>query len=116
MRNPNELKVYELAMDLAVTVYELTAAFPSEERFGLVSQMRRAAVSIASNIAEGCSRESQADFRRFVEIATGSAMELRCQLTLAVRLGFVRQTTNANDIDGLVRALTALSKTLRAGT
>ena len=118
MRNPSDLKIFGQAHELVLEVYALTAQFPSDERFGLTQQIRRAAVSIPSNIAEGCSRESQADFRRFIEIATGSAMELRYQLFLAQELDYglavwekfpVREKTET-----LVRALIAFSKTLRA--
>lgn len=114
MRNPQDLKVYELSMELVVAVYRLTASFPGEERWGLSQQLRRAAVSIPSNIAEGCSRGSQADFARFLEIATGSAMEVRCQLEIARRLGYATDLGVLTDIDSLVRALAAFSKTLRA--
>lgn len=90
MRNPNDLKVFQKARDLALAVYQLTIRFPGEERFELVRQIRRAAVSIPSNLAEGCSRQSQADFSRFVEIALGSSMELECQLSLAIELALRR--------------------------
>jgi four helix bundle protein len=75
MRNPSDLKVFEQAHTVVLEVYAMTAKFPADERFGLTQQIRRAAVSVPSNIVEGCSRESAADFRRFIEIATGSAME-----------------------------------------
>lgn len=86
MRNPESLKVFQAADAFAVAVYEWSASLPSEEKYGLTSQIRRAPVSIISNLAEGCSRESAADFRRFVEISLGSAMEVRCQLSLASRV------------------------------
>lgn len=86
MRNPEELEAFRFADELVLLVYGVTARFPMEERYGLTSQIRRAAVSVSSNLVEGCSRESQADFRRFVEIALGSAMELAHQLSLARRL------------------------------
>ncbi len=86
MRNPNELKVFQKANELVVEVYRLTMVFPSEEKFELVRQIRRAVVSIPSNLAEGCSRSSQKDFARFVEIAHGSELELECQLGLAREL------------------------------
>lgn len=125
MRNPSELKVFGQADELAIVVYRLTTLFPRDERYGLIQQLRRSAVSIGSNIAEGCSRESQADFRRFIEIATGSAMELRYQLTFAYRLdngkvieGFniskSAWKTAIDETESLVRALIAFSKTLRA--
>ena len=83
MFNFEKLDVWKKSIVLAGSVYTLTKAFPSDERFGLTSQMRRAAVSISSNVAEGCSRSSKADFRRFVEIATGSAFELISQANIA---------------------------------
>lgn len=118
MRNPHELKVFELADELAMSVYHLTMTFPDHERYGLTQQIRRAAMSVPSNIVEGCSRESGADFRRFIEIATGSAMELRYQLGFARRLGYgadVAWQSTANDqADALVKALIGFGKALRA--
>jgi four helix bundle protein len=72
-------------------VYELTGDFPDEERFGLTNQMRRAAVSVSSNIAEGSSRVSRTDFARFVEIATGSLFEVGSQTTIALRRKIISQ-------------------------
>jgi four helix bundle protein len=83
------LDVWTLSMELARTVYRLTAAYPNEERFGLVSQMRRAAVSIPSNIAEGAARDSDNEFRNFLSIARSSLSELDTQFDLCYDLGFV---------------------------
>jgi len=83
------LDVWTLSMELARMVYRLTAAYPNEERFGLVSQMRRAAVSIPSNIAEGAARDSDNEFRNFLSIARSSLSELDTQLDLSYDLGFV---------------------------
>jgi len=83
------LKLWEASMNLAETVYRLTMDFPEEERFGLVAQLKRAAVSIPSNIAEGKGRSSDKEFKQFLYIARGSLFELRTQLELARRLGFV---------------------------
>ena len=88
MHNYKNLQVWQLAMDLAEHVYVLSASFPSDERFGLISQIRRSAVSIASNIAEGSGRGSDKDFSRFLNIALGSAFELETQIMLAHRLKF----------------------------
>ncbi len=90
MRNYRELKVWEKAHELTLAVYTSTAVFPPQERFGLVSQMRRAAVSIGGNIAEGCGKNSDADFCRFLQIALGSATELEYYLFLSVDLGFLK--------------------------
>lgn len=89
MRDPEKLRAFELADQLAVCTYRHTARFPKEEMFGLTSQMRRAAVSSPSNIVEGCARESFADYLRFLDIAYGSAQELKYQISLSNRLGFL---------------------------
>jgi len=83
MFNFEKLDVWQKAVALADVVYSQTRKFPAEERFGLTNQMRRAAVSISSNIAEGSSRTSQADFGRFIEIATGSVFEVTSQAFIA---------------------------------
>ncbi len=83
MFNFEKLDVWQKAVALADVVYSQTRKFPAEERFGLTNQMRRAAVSISSNIAEGSSRMSQADFARFIEIATGSVFEVTSQAFIA---------------------------------
>ncbi len=85
MSNFEKLDVWHKAIEFADLVYDQTRHFPSDERFGLTSQMRRAAVSISSNIAEGSSRMSDSDFRRFVEIATGSIFEVVSQSFIARR-------------------------------
>jgi four helix bundle protein len=82
-------KVWQKAHDLALKVYRVTEAFPKTELFGLTSQMRRAGVSIPANIAEGCGRDTDADFARFLQIAMGSASELEYHLLLAHDLGFL---------------------------
>ena len=88
MQNASNLEVTERALNLAVETYRLTKSFPPEERFGLISQMRRAAVSVGSNIAEGCGRNTNKEFVAFLHIAMGSASELRFQLHIAETLGF----------------------------
>ena len=89
-------------------MYELTSGFPDEERFGLTNQIRRAAVSISSNIAEGSSRVSRIDFSRFVEIATGSLFEVVSQTTIALRRKMIAQ----NDYNRIYAAAEKQSKML----
>ncbi len=89
MFNFEKLLVWQKSLSLADQIYRLTRSFPPEERFGLSSQMRRAAVSIRSNIAEGASRHSRVDYSRFVEIAAGSLFELVSQTTIARNQGLL---------------------------
>ena len=84
-----ELLVWQKGMKLAKEIYQLTAKFPPEEKFGLISQMRRAAVSVPSNIAEGQARNTTGEFVQFISYAEGSLAELDTQLTLAVELNFL---------------------------
>lgn len=84
-----ELKVWQASIEFSLTIYQLTSEFPKHELYGMTSQMRRAAVSIASNIAEGSARSSRKDFNQFVLIAKGSLCELQTQLIIANRLRYV---------------------------
>jgi four helix bundle protein len=87
-----ELEVWNLAVDFANLVYDATRSFPTEERFGLTSQMRRAAVSVSANVAEGRSRRSDIDFARFVEVAYGSLMEVVSHAYVAKRQNLLDQS------------------------
>src|SRR5438477_8162421 len=91
-----DLKVWNIAMQLALEVYRITEPFPQAERFGLTSQLRRGAVSIASNIAEGHARSSRGEFRNFLSVARGSAIEVEVQLFLAEQIGYVQSSTLVN--------------------
>ena len=86
-----KLEVWQNARQFVVEIYKLTAKYPSEEKFGLVNQMKRASVSITSNIAEGSSRTSLKDQIRFIEIAYGSALEIYCQLVSSLDLKFISE-------------------------
>jgi four helix bundle protein len=88
MPSYRDLQIWQLGVDLALEIYRLTADFPKHEQYGLTSQLRRAAVSIPSNIAEGHARKTQREFQRFLNIAKGSLAELETQLTIAKELGF----------------------------
>jgi len=89
MFNFEKLETWHKAIDFVDIVYDLTRNFPADERFGLTNQMRRAAVSISSNIAEGSARNSRADYARFLEIATGSLFEVVSQSFKGQRQGFL---------------------------
>jgi four helix bundle protein len=106
--NFEKLLVWQKALDFADEVYTLTSAFPTEEKFGLTNQMRRTAVSVASNIAEGSSRTSRNDFARFVEIATGSVFEVVAQASIAKRQSFLSE----EDYQKLYTQATTLSRML----
>jgi four helix bundle protein len=89
MRDFQELKVWQKGHALALSVYRVSSGFPTEERFGLTSQIRRSSVSVPSNIAEGCGRDTDGDLYRFLSIAMGSASELEYQLILARDLEYL---------------------------
>jgi four helix bundle protein len=108
MFNFEKLETWQEAIAFADIVYQLTRAFPAEERFGLTNQMRRAAVSISSNLAEGCSRSSKNDYARFVEIATGSVFEVVSQATIGRNQGFLKP----DDYDQLYSAAEKQSRML----
>jgi four helix bundle protein len=105
------LEVWQKSKGLVVSVYKLTSSYPSEEKFGLVSQLRRAAISVSSNIAEGSTRWSRQDQARFYEISYSSLMEVLNQLILSKELGFIteEQTDNLKvELDTVSRMLNAL--------
>ena len=99
MRDPTKLAVVPESEKLAVLIYQSTRAFPKDERFGLIAQLRRAAVSIGSNIVEGCNRRGDKAFVAFLYQALGSAGELEFQLRLSLRLGFGTKTGLAATLD-----------------
>ena len=107
MHNYNKLRVYAEAMDLAELVYEKVATFPVEERHNLTDQLRRCAVSIPSNLAEGCGRATAKDTARFIDMAIGSAFEADTQLRLASRLGMADTTDLRSRIGSVSRQLAA---------
>jgi len=100
-------------MDLVTHVYSITTRFPKEELYGLRSQIRRSAISIPSNIAEGAARQSRKEFIQFLHIASGSVAELETQLLLAARMGFVSHTEAATQIEEVRRMLLGLLRSLK---
>jgi four helix bundle protein len=115
-QNYKDLVVWQKGIQLAKLVYELTRKFPSEEKFGLVSQMRRAAVSILSNIAEGQGRHTTGEFIQFISHAEGSVAELNTQLILATELNFCSISTAdpiSTLLDNLRRMLNGLRRKLQ---
>ena len=96
--NHKELDVWKKSMDLVELIYDLTSQFPSEERFGLVSQMRRSAVSIPSNIAEGAARKGDKELIQFLMIAIGSLSELETQYLITIRLKFVEKNEELEEM------------------
>lgn len=102
MHKVEDLKVWIKSMEIVVTIYKLTENFPKEEKFGLVSQIRRCAVSIPSNIAEGAGRSTKGEFRNFLSIANGSAYELFTQILLSQRLNILSKDSAAVILDQVV--------------
>jgi four helix bundle protein len=103
-------------MDLVVTVYRTTAKFPKEERYALVDQLRRAAVSVPSNIAEGHGRSRTGDYLRFLSVAVGSLMEVETQVQIATRLGYISEEQQTGLLESsavLARMLAGLIRALR---
>ncbi|MFV0571508.1 MAG: four helix bundle protein [Xanthomarina gelatinilytica] len=96
IRSHKDLKVWQESMDFVVMIYEITAQFPSNETFGLISQLRRASVSIPSNIAEGAGRKGAKEFSRFLYIALGSLSEVETQLEIALRLQYLKNVDEVN--------------------
>lgn len=114
MRPDHQLRVWQEAMGLATRLYRLTETFPADERFGLISQVRRAAVSVPSNIAEGAARGTRKEFVRFLVIARGSLSELDTQLRVAQNLWYALETEPLIvDIERLQAALGSLIKSQR---
>ncbi len=117
MRDFRKLQIWQKAHAMVLEVYRTTALFPRSETYGLVSQMRRAAVSIPTNIAEGCGREGEAELGRFMRIAMGSASELEYEILLSHDLGFLAAKENSqlsNAIEEIKRMMTAFSQKLTA--
>ncbi|MGC2238917.1 MAG: four helix bundle protein [Pyrinomonadaceae bacterium] len=117
MRDFRQLRVWEEAHGLTLSIYKITKNFPKEELFALTNQMRRASASIPTNIAEGCGRETSKDYAHFLQIALGSSFELDYQILLAKDLKYIDEKTflELNDkVDKIKRQLSILIKKVRA--
>ena len=118
MRDHRNLRAFQLADELALLFYRETGSFPREELFGLTSQIRRAAVSVASNIAEGCGRSTDVDFLRFLDMANGSLRELQYQISLVHRLGYLPSQSSLVDENSILfetgRVLHGLIRSMRS--
>jgi len=111
-----KLDIWQKAIEYADLIYKLTQSFPAEERFGLTSQLRRSAVSVSSNVAEGSSRSSDIDFARFIEIAYGSLLESVSELEIARRQQFLNEEDFRiayNKAENLARMLSGFRRTLK---
>ena len=117
MRNFKELKIWQKGFQIAINCFKITEMFPKQEKFGLVSQLNRACVSIPSNIAEGSSRNSTKEYNRYIEISLGSCFEAETQFLIAQDLGF-GDAESVKEILAQIteeeKMLTAFCKTLRA--
>ena len=114
MQNPANLKVTAQARALASYVYRATTDFPHAERFGLTAQMRRAAISIGSNIAEGCGRSGDREFVHYLHVALGSASELEFQAVVASDLGFLSAERSPGLLNEISRAKRMLARLIKA--
>ncbi len=117
MRPHEKLEVWKMAIEMVVRVYECTSHFPKDERFGLTSQIQRAAVSIPANIAEGAGRNHDREFLQFLGIAQGSASELETELLIAHRLGYIDEEKFRGiyeEVNAIARMIVGLSRHLRS--
>lgn len=116
MNNYKELKLWQKSVDLAVKIYQVTASFPREEMYGLTSQIKRSAVSVSSNIAEGAGRNTKKDFNNFLGISNGSSCELDTQLIVASRVNFLEESiliNLQNEITEIQKMNWALKRSLK---
>ena len=103
MQDFRNLSVWQRARRLTKAIYEMTSDYPGSEEFGLKTQMRRATVSICSNIAEGCGRRGDREFRRFLDVAMGSACELECETILSYDLAFITESLQEEILDTIIQ-------------
>ncbi|TFV96291.1 four helix bundle protein [Algoriphagus kandeliae] len=117
MHNFKELKVWQKSVDMAVKIYSVTKSYPNEEKFGLISQMRRAGVSIPSNIAEGCAKTSNKSFVNSLEVSLGESFELETQMIISERIGILDNTTAReleSDLSEIQKMIMGLKSSIEA--
>ena len=113
MATHKELKIWKLGIDLVIDIYKVTGDFPSEEKYGLTSQLRKSSVSIPSNIAEGAARKNDKEFLQFLFYSLGSISELETQLIISKRLGYPIPEGILNKVEELGRSINAFIKYLK---
>ena len=111
--NHKDLEVWKKSIELVTEIYKLTSEFPTEEKFGIVNQIRRAAVSVPSNIAEGSARSSDKENLRFLDMACGSLAELETQILISENLGFINSQEIITKIDNIGKMLSGLKRHLK---
>ena len=117
MQDFTQLKVWQKAHNFTVNLYKITSSFPNQEKFHLTNQIRRASVSIESNISEGCGRNGDKEFSRFLDIAQGSAYEVKCQILIARDLGYLDNNKSqllTEKIDEISKMINAFNQKLKA--
>ena len=114
VKTHKDLDIWNLGIELVVKIYEMTKDFPSEEKFGLISQLRRAAISIPSNIAEGAARNSKKEFIQFVYISLSSLSEIETQIIISERLGYIKANKIYENIEELRRKTLNFIKYLKS--
>ena len=113
LQTHEDLSVYKKSLDLVESVYKITLNYPSDEKFGLISQMRRSAVSVPSNISEGFGRKSKKEIVNFFYISSGSLSELKTQVEISKRLGYISNSSIIVKIDEIKKMLFGLIKSLK---
>lgn len=119
MKDYKKLKVWEKSIELVLKIYKLTGSFPASEQYGLTSQIRRCAVSIPSNIAEGSGRQSEGDFNHFLNISKGSSNEMETQLIISNKLGYLKDDDFGSCLSGIEeiqKMLAGLQRSLKANS
>jgi four helix bundle protein len=116
MNRVEDLKVYQKSLDLLIAIYDVVKSFPKEEIYALTSQIKRASISVASNIAEGAGRNNKAEFNQFLGIVIGSCFEINAQIDIALQLQFISDEIHSNikiQTEEIIKMTYALQKSLK---